>query len=53
MTKLQSYTLDEDTIFRLEYLDKKMNIKSNRSRVLRDLIAAEYTKIKGIELAGA
>ena len=52
-TKLQSYTMDEDTLFRLEYLDQKMNVKPNRSRVLRDLIEKEYVFRKGLENAPA
>ena len=52
-TKLCSYTLSEDTIFMLEYLTSKLGSRPNKSQVIKNLVASEYTKIKGLELAGA
>lgn len=53
MTKLCSFTLDEATIFRLEELIKWSGPKPNKSRVFRELIDAEYTRLMGIKNVSA
>ena len=47
MTKLCSFTLSTDTIYRLEKLIE-MTGPTNKSRVLRELVDKEYTFRMGL-----